>query len=209
MPDARSARVYSLDAAREARPSLHGRAFEDLRLIRATMERAVSFTAVPGWGGVLMGVTALAASAYAPQVSTREGWLLLWLVAAVVASLFGGLDMVRKARGENTKLLSGPGSRFALALVPGIAAGACLTLVLAWRGLFDLLPGAWLLLYGAAVANAGAYSIRLVRIMGASLFTIGVLALASPSAWGDVWMATGFGGIHVAFGFLIARQNRG
>src|ERR1700687_5754708 len=41
---------------------IHARAMDNLRYIRRTIERAGSFTAVPGLGGVLMGSTALAAA---------------------------------------------------------------------------------------------------------------------------------------------------
>ena len=38
---------------------------------------------------------------------------------------------------------------------------------------------------------------------------VGTLALLSPAAWGDAWMAVGFGGLHLAFGLLIARRHGG
>src|SRR5438034_9084048 len=51
-------------------PILREHAIEDLRFIRETMERSASFTAVPGWGGAAMGITALAAAIVAAQQTT-------------------------------------------------------------------------------------------------------------------------------------------
>jgi hypothetical protein len=197
------------DERREPPPALHTRASEDLRFIRSTMERAAAFTAVPGWGGVLMGLIALFAAPAAAGATTRAGWLLTWICAAFLAFLVGATDMANKLRAGGNSLLSGPASRFASALVPPVAAGACLTLGLGHAGLFDVLPGAWLLCYGAGVVSAGSLSTVAVRVMGACFMLFGASALLSPPAWGNAWMAAGFGGLHLLFGLWIARHHDG
>src|SRR5207249_12149880 len=90
---------------------LHDRAVDDLRYIRQTMERAGSFTAVPGWGQVAVGATALAAALLAARQPTRELWLVTWLGEAVVALAIGGWARGRKAYAGNDPILSGPGRR--------------------------------------------------------------------------------------------------
>jgi hypothetical protein len=74
---------------------------------------------------------------------------------------------------------------------------------------FTALPGVWLLLYGTAIVTGGAFSARVVPVMGLCLMSLGVIALFAPAAWGDVFMAAGFGVVHVGFGWWIARHFGG
>jgi hypothetical protein len=184
-------------------------AAESLRFIRRTMEQAGSFTAVPGWGGVFMGVSALGAAALAAQAETREGWLATWLIGAGVALAIGVASILTKARASGASLRSGPARKFALAFAPPLAVGALLTLPLYRAELGALLPGVWLLLYGTAVTAGGAYSVRAIPVMGAGFLLLGAVALFAPAAWGDALMAAGFGGLHIVFGFYIARRHGG
>src|SRR5437879_12836418 len=102
---------------------LHDRAVDDLRYIRQTMERAGSFTAVPGWGQVAVGATAVAAALLAARQPTRELWLVTWLGEAVVALAIGGWGMVRKADAGNDPILSCPARRSSLRCISPLASG--------------------------------------------------------------------------------------
>src|SRR5437667_10182754 len=146
--------------------SINERAFENLRFIRETMERAGSFTAVPGWGGILMGVSALLTALISSRLPSKDLWVASWLGEAVLALAIGGWAMAQKARAVQSTLLDGPGRKFALNLFPAMIAGAILTLVLYQHGLFGIMPGVWLLLYGVAVVTGGAFSVNIVPIMG-------------------------------------------
>jgi hypothetical protein len=188
---------------------LHDRAIEDLTFIRDTMARAGTVTSVPGWGGVAMGVTALAAALIASRQASYVEWLMVWLGEAVIALGLGGIAMVRKAELSRTPLLTGAGRAFIRAFVPPVLAGALLTVLFYRSGLVPRLPGVWLLLYGTAVTTAGSHSIRVVPILGASFMLLGALAFFSPESWGNLYMAIGFGGLHLGFGLLIARRYGG
>lgn len=189
--------------------SLHDRAIEDLRFIRRTMERASAFTAVPGWGGVAAGVLALPAALLASRQSNALWWLATWLATAALAGLVVGATLVLKARRSGVPLTSGPGRKFLLGFLPPVAAAAALTAALYLHGAHALLPGLWLLCYGAAVISAGTFSVRAVPLMGIGFMALGAFALATPPAWADAWMAAGFGGLHIAFGLVIARRHGG
>jgi hypothetical protein len=188
---------------------MHVHAAENLRFIRDAMARASAFTAVPGWGGVVMGITAILAAAISgpPDGSTR--WILVWLAEALVASTTAMVAMTLKARRSATPLSSAaPAFRFALAFLPPLVAGMVLTPVFAAMGMTRL-PGCWLLLYGTAVATGGAFSVRIVPLMGVCFMALGVVAFAAPAEWGHWLMAAGFGGLHIVFGLIIARRYGG
>ena len=188
---------------------LHDRALDNLRFIRQTMERAGSFTAVPGWGQVAVGVTALAAAFFASRHQTSELWLVIWLGEAIVALAIGGATMVRKAYAVSDPILSGPGRRFGLSFLPPMLVGGLLTVVLYRAALWSALPGTWLLLYGTGFVTGGAFSVRIVPVMGLCFMLVGATALFGPAAWGNWLMAAGFGGLHIGFGVIIARRYGG
>jgi hypothetical protein len=185
------------------------RAREQLRYIRDTIERAGSFTAVPGWGGVVVGLTALGAAAVAFRQPSNAAWISVWLVEAILAAVVGVWSVVWKAKSAGVPLLSGPGRRLALSFTPPLAVGALLTAVLWREGIVAILPGVWLVLYGTAVITGGAFSIEIVPLMGLCFLVLGAVALFSPPIWGDLFMAAGFGGLHIVFGALIARRYGG
>jgi hypothetical protein len=188
---------------------LHDHALESVRVIRDAMERAGSFTAVPGYGTIAIGLTALAAAWVASKADTADGWLTTWIVEGVVAAAIAGWTIVRKDRLLALPIGSGPARKFALAFLPSLVAGAILTAALATHGLRSLLPGMWLLVYGTGVTAAGAQSVRIVPVMGIAFMVLGVLGLILAPGYGNLLTATGFGGLHVVFGVAIARKYGG
>jgi len=193
---------------RPVRP-IPSRAAEDLRYIRDTMERSASFTAVSGWGQVLLGVTALAAAVVAGGQPAGFTWLRVWLAEALVAVAIALLSVVWKANRRGLPIFSGPGRKVALGLLPPLLAGAFLTFLLYRMGAQSALPATWLLLYGAGIATGGAFSVAIVPVMGMCFMTLGGLAVVGPAAWGNWLLAAGFGGLHIVFGIMIARRHGG
>lgn len=198
------------DSPRPSEPvGLNARAAADVKYIRQTMERAGVFTAVPGVGGIAMGVVGCAAALIATRQGSFDAWLLTWLAAAVLAATIGLVTMLRKARRADLALARGPGLRFALSLVPPLLAGGALTAALYRTGQVELLAGMWLLLYGAATITGGAFSVRVVPVMGASFMLLGVAALLAPPGLGDWFLAAGFGVVQIVFGVIIMRKHGG
>src|SRR5436305_9058276 len=162
-------------------------AADNLRFIRDTMERAASFTAVPGWGGVIIGITALGAGTVAFGRPLREQFFV-WFAEALLALAIAILALRSKSKRLALSLQSRPARRALLSFMPPLIAGAVLTAVLYNLQIFGVTPGVWLLLYGAAVVTGGAFSVRIVPVMGLCFMFVGALAMIAPAAWGDIFL---------------------
>jgi hypothetical protein len=174
-----------------------------LRYIRETIEAAHTFTSVPGKGCVAMGVTGLAAATLAAH------WFWVWLGAAVVAVALVPWFLIAKARQQGLSLWRGVARRFFLTLTPAFLAGAVLTVALYHHGALALIPGAWLMLYGAGLAASGVYSLAIVSLAGFGFMLLGGIALALPVSFSTALLGIGFGGLHLVLGAAIIRRHGG
>jgi hypothetical protein len=182
---------------------------DNLAFIRDTMEAAGAFTAVSGWGMVAVGLIAGVAAIIASLQRSALQSLYVWLAAAVFAAVVMLWAIVRKARKAHMPLLSGPGRKFVLSFSPPMFVGAVLTIILYRAAVIDAIPGMWMLLYGTAVVAGGAFSVKIVPVMGICFMLAGIVAVFSPITWNDWIMAAAFGGLHIGFGIPIARRHGG
>ena len=197
------------DPAEREPVNLSDRAIDNLQFIRETMERSTHFTAVPGYGGMLMGVTAVVAAYIAQQQPTIREWLIVWLVEAALAFAIGLLAMWQKSKIAGQSLVSAPARKFAFGFAPPLIAGVAITFGLLRYGHFESMAPAWMILYGSAVVTGGAFSVRIVPVMGWLFIAAGAIAFALPASYGNILMGASFGLLHIVFGAIIAKRYGG
>ena len=204
------AKLHPVKSDEQREPeSLSDRAMDNLRYIRATMERSASFTAVPGYGGILMGVTAIAAAYIANRQVYLVDALSVWLVEALLAFLIGLLAMWQKSKIAGQSLFSTPAKKFAFGSAPPFVAGVAIVLGLWKFGHYYEMAPVCMLSYGAAVACGGAFSVRVVPVMGWLFMALGAISFLLPTNYANTMMAITFGGLHIIFGAIIARRYGG
>jgi hypothetical protein len=184
-------------------------ALENLRYIRSTIEAADTFTTVPGYGCIAMGITALVAVGIESIPQLTQYWLSIWVGAAIVACATALWFMEQKARAQGLSLRRAVARRFFMTLAPAFIAGAILTTALAGRIDRELMTGMWLLLYGTGLAACGLFAIRAVSTAGLAFMALGTATLWLPPGSAHIVLALGFGGIHLALGTTIVRHHGG
>lgn len=185
------------------------RAIDNLKFIRETMERSTVFTSVPGYGGILMGVTAIVAAYIANSQAYIRDWLIVWLLEAALAFSIGLLAMWQKTKLSKTSLLSNPARKLLMNSLPPMLCGIFITIGL-WRfGDFEVMIPVWILCYGAAVVCGGAFSVKAVPLMGWCFMALGAIAFFLPANTGQLMMGLSFGVLHIVFGLIIGRKFGG
>jgi len=184
--------------------SLNERAEGDLRLIRSMMQRSAHIMPLPGWGIFAVGLVGTIAAFITRPLPGME-WIIAWGIAALLALAIALATSSWQLRKTGRSIFIGNHSRFWIALVPGFFSAGMLSFIFFRLGETLLLAGLWLLLYGVAVVAAGNHSIRQVSWMGYSFLVLGSIFLFLP--WPNLAMGLGFGGLHLLFGYLIARTS--
>jgi len=149
---------------------------------------------------------------FASRQLTPERWLSIWLIEVFVAVAIAAPASATKAHRANAKLLSGPGRKFLFEFRAARGwSGGLLTFAMgARRAWHALLPGMWLLLYGAAIVTAGSFFRALRSDHGAMLdASLAQRRCLFPAIWADLFMAFGFGFVQIGFGIWIALRYGG
>lgn len=187
---------------------LDSHAAATLRYIRASMESAVSLS-VPGSTGIASGIVGVLAAIVSSVPALRPHWLIIWLLAAVVAAGVGGALLLRQPSLSSLTIGGAPIRRFAIGLLPSLFAGAVMTWILWVNAGPRIIPGTWLLLYGCGLIAASAATARTIGILGGSFVVTGLLALVLPENMQILMLGAGFGGLHIVFGYLMGRAGHG
>jgi hypothetical protein len=195
--------------AEEQPVNIGDRAIDNVKYIREMMERSASFTAVPGYGGMLMGTTAVVAAYIANTQVYLVDSLATWLIEAFLAFSIGLLAMWQKSKIAGSSLLSVPARKFAMGFLPPLIIGVVIVLGLWKNGYYYVMAPVCILSYGAAVVCGGSFSVRAVPIMGWCFMVVGAIAFLLPSNYGNLMMGASFGLLHIIFGAIIARKYGG
>jgi hypothetical protein len=184
-------------------------ALAQLRYIRRTIDGATRFTAVPGFGMVVVGASAIAAAVYASTRADTASLLAVWAVEGACALAIGMIALYVKTRRMGVDIAGGSARKFLLALVPSGLCAVALSLALTVHEQLDLVPAVWLTGYGTGVIAAGAHSVAVVPLLGAAFICCGLLALVLNPTYTNLLLGSAFGGLHIVFGSYIARHHGG
>src|ERR1041384_1927722 len=139
--------VLPIRPRRDSSPDINDRAMDNLRFIRETMEAAGTFTALSGWGQVVMGLTAIAAALIATRADSPTTWLSIWLAEACIAGGISVASMTINSHAASIPVFGGPIRKLVLSFAPPIAAGSVMTIAMHSVGAMGQIPALWMLLY--------------------------------------------------------------
>ena len=194
----------------------------DIRYIRGIMELSSAHRLLPDWAAIVGGALVLVSTALTWRLTgsadAKEVLFLppmqkllaagLWLGTAAVSVFLYWYLASKEATRLGVSLEARPTQLARQAMGPAILAAGVLTLRLVSDRHYGFIPGAWILLYGIGLYNAGLFSTEEPRLLGLLFIVTGIVAiLVLPGI--DLWLAAlSFGGYHIAFGTYALYKKR-
>ena len=91
-------------------------------------------------------------------------------------------------------------ARMVFSQVPLVIVTGILTLAMASKGYYDLIPGTWLGIYGTVLYSFSYFTGFEHKIEGGLFIILGILAAFAPCNLHPILLGIGFGGIHIMAG---------
>ncbi len=194
-------------------------AVEQLRVIRAVMERATIFRALSGETALIGGAVALA-MAWATEKKSSWPWASWWIGGLVVVLAFN-VFQIQRMRSTRQRPFWSTGLKLAIrCAMPSIIAGGFLGLLFIRAGNEVAAACIWILHYGLALLAIREFAPKSMAWLGWAFVAFGLLCLATATkvveldqAWmmrvnASRLMAIAFGGFHLVYGALIVTTGR-
>jgi len=196
-------------------PLAQEEALTALAEVRAAADRSTRYSRFSALAGFLTGGAALAGSGLCGMFPEFIGaqpkhglqFVAVWGAVLLCAAVVQSWMTVMKA-GQRGEAVFTPIARTATAslLGPGIAGIAGSGIFIA-TGQWMLLPGLWLLLYGCGLWSVSFFAPLFLRVLGAGFIVLGLCAWYFTES-AALWLGTGFGGLHLVFGFVVLARYR-
>lgn len=193
---------------------------KDLASIRSMMERSVKFFSLSGMSGIMAGIYALAGvtfvywKAHTPALpfgylpdgvvdSSRLVQVVLIAMIVLIASIATGFWLSnRKAEKHNVRIWNTTSKTLMINLAIPLVTGGLFILILLGTEHHNLVAPSSLVFYGLALINASANLYDEIRYLGYFEIGLGLISAILPG-YGLIFLAVGFGVLHIVYGAVM------
>ena len=184
----------------------------DLKIIRQAIEASSRYTNITARGYFFSGIVAVIGTwktytFLGPEKTVNMGlitsddlkiltiiWTLVLLVSLAIAIFFSWW----KARKNRMSAWNSLTARMFLSQIPLIAMAGMLTLGMAFKGYYNVIPAIWLGAYGVIFYSFSYFTGIGHKIEGLLFIILGTIALFASGPVSILCLGLGFGGIHIA-----------
>lgn len=201
---------------------------QDLREIRALMERSSRFIGLSGLSGVAAGICALVGASFVYSyleiqpfqyehdyfyynkalkatkwgLDYKEFLLIAGTCTALGAIILGVLFTTRRAKQKGQTIWDKTALRLLANLAIPLATGGFFCLALLEHGSVGYIAPATLVFYGLSLVNGSKYTLHDVFYLGLAEIALGLLAMFMLGYGLEFW-AIGFGVLHIIYGAMM------